>query len=218
MAKVTLLAKTIGQDKFEKLNSEEIIAAVARHGKIKNDNGKLVKYLINHKHWSPLEFVNFTFGVVTSRAIGRQIIRHKSLSVQEFSQRYSEALSFEKFEIRKEHPTNRQSSTEVFNPMIGDLPANIVVSELLDEVNRVYLKLINAGVAKECARMILPECTTTYMTFNGNLRDWLSFLNVRLDHHAQKEIREIAQEIAKILKKEMPNVFNVIDIDKGMFM
>jgi thymidylate synthase (FAD) len=82
----------------------------------------------------------------------------------------------------------------------------------------LYNKLIEAGVAKECARMILPECTTTTMTFNGTLRSWLSFLNVRCDHHAQLEIVELAKQVGEALEKEMPNVFSTIDWRKGMFM
>src|SRR5690625_859029 len=89
--KVELVTKTQGVGKYKELSSEEIISAIARHGTIKEDNGRLVKYLMDHKHWSPLEFLNFTFEIETSRAIGRQMLRHRSMSgIQEWSQRYSE--------------------------------------------------------------------------------------------------------------------------------
>ena len=228
---VSLVTKTVGVGKYSELSSEEIIAAIARHGIIKEDNGKLVKYLMEVQHWSPLDMINFGFEIETSRAIGRQILRHASIKPQEHSQRYSSRIWFEPIELRKEHPTNRQSSTEVFNPKIipytnpwtgedeGDkMDAQTIIKEYLQDIEHLYDKLIDAGVAKECARMILPECTTTTMTLNGTLRSWLSFLNVRMDHHAQKEVRVIAEEIGNALELELPNVFSIIDWRKGMFM
>src|SRR5690606_20238148 len=104
---------THGEGKYAELNQEEITSAIARHGIIKEDNGKLVKYLMSEKHWSPLDMVNFVFEIETSRAIGRQILRHASIKFQEHSQRYSDRVLFESVELRKEHPTNRQSSTDI---------------------------------------------------------------------------------------------------------
>ena len=220
--KVELVSKTVGVGKYEELSSEEIIAAIARHGVIKEDNDKLVRYLMNNSHWSPLEFINFTFEIETSRAIGRQILRHRSMSgVQEFSQRYSSKIQFEPIELRKEHTTNRQSSTEVFDPTInanGLVKLSTLIKEHIEYSSELYDICLKNGVAKECARMILPECTTTTMNFNGTLRSWLSFLNVRCDHHAQKEVVEIATLIGEELEKEMPNVFSMINWRNGMFM
>ena len=225
---VQLVTKTIGVGKYEGLTSEEIISAIARHGVIKEDNGKLVKYLMDNKHWSPLDMINFSFEIETSRAIGRQLLRHASIKPQEHSQRYSDRVLFEPIELRKEHSTNRQSSTEVFNPEISfydfgknngvTLKSDKAIDKILSTIESMYEGLIKAGVAKECARMILPECTTTTMTFNGTLRSWLSFLNVRCDHHAQKEAVIIATFIGEALEKEMPSVFSTIDWRKGMFM
>lgn len=226
--RVQLVTKTIGVGKYEGLTSEQIIAAIARHGTIKEDNGKLVKYLMEHQHWSPLDMINFTFEIETSRAIGRQLLRHASIKPQEHSQRYSDRVEFEPVEIRKEHPTSRQSSLEVFDPIIdayfdgqlGPLRDNAskIIEEFLKNSQELYNKLLEAGVAKECARMILPECTTTTMSFNGTLRSWLSLLNVRMDHHAQKEARDIAELIGEALEAEMPNVFGAIEWRKGLFM
>ena len=216
---VQLVTKTIGVGKYEGLTSEEIISAIARHGVIKEDNGKLVKYLMDNKHWSPLDMVNFSFEIETSRAIGRQLLRHASIRPQEHSQRYSNRVLFEPIELRREDKVNRQSSTEVFNPIIQDnVEASRVINMFLLSAESLYEQLLEAGVAKECARMILPECTTTTMTFNGTLRSWLSFLNVRCDHHAQKEAVIIATFIGEALEKEMPSVFSTIDWRKGMFM
>lgn len=223
--KVELVARTQGVGKYEGLTSEEIISAIARHGVIKEDNGRLVKYLMNHNHWSPLEMINFTFEIETSRAIGRQILRHK-LHVQELSQRYTGDVKFEQIELRREHPVNRQSSTDVFNPGVINpfadsdhyIQANILIKELLEDIEIIYKTLIDNGVAKECARMILPECTSTTMTFNGVLRNWLTFLNVRMDSASQKEMVEIATLIGEALEEEMPNVFAQIDWRNGLFM
>ncbi len=221
--KVELVTKTTGIGKYSELNSEEIISAIARHGVIKEDNGKIVKYLMDQAHWSPLDMINFTFEIETSRDIGRQILRHQSLKFQEHSTRYSDRVMFEPIELRKEHPTNRQSSTEVFNPDLitstfDIIDADLAIEEHLIEVERLYCKLVSVGVAKECARKLLPGCLTTTMSANGTLRSWLAFLNVRLDHHAEKEIQLIALTIGDILSKELPNVFNNIDWTNGMFM
>ena len=222
MSKIELVSKTIGVGKYKDLTSEEIISAIARHGIIKEDNGKLVRYLIKQKHWSPLDMIDFTFEIETSRSIGRQILRHQSLKFQEHSTRYSDRVLFENIEIRKEHPTNRQSSTEVFNPSWHEeyytTDAETAIKEHLQNSETLYKKLINAGVAKECARKILPETLTTTMSAKGSLRSWLSFLNVRLDHHAELEIQLIAKEIGELLAQEMPNIFDSIDWKKGMFL
>lgn len=230
---VELVAKTTGVGKYEDLTSEEITAAIARHGIIKEDKGKLIKYLMTEKHWSPLDMINFVFEVETSRAIGRQWLRHASIRPQEHSQRYSDRVLFESFELRLEDKVNRQSSTEVvgivksvegFTTLFKD-NENSDISQLIVDIqnhmNRtkhLYKKGIDLGIAKECMRNILPECTTSTLTFNGTLRSWLSFLNVRCDHHAQKEIVELAILIGEALEKEMPNVFAQIDWRNGMFM
>lgn len=236
--KVELVSKTVGVGKYEDLTSEEIISAIARHGIIKEDKGKLINYLMKNKHWSPLDMINFTFEVETSRAIGRQWLRHSSLRPQEHSQRYSDRVLFESFELRLEDKVNRQSSTEVVG-VIGNViesfnfgggsydkkktsveiqELNHEISEHLIKVKELYQKGIELGIAKECMRNILPECTTSTLSFNGTLRSWLSFLNVRCDHHAQKEIVELANLIGEALEKEMPNVFSSIDWRNGMFM
>lgn len=229
--KVELITKTVGINSYEQLNNEEIIAAIARHGTVKQDNGKLVKYLMDHAHWSPLQHVSFGFKIETRRSISAQIFRHRSLNGQEWSLRYAEPLGFEEIELRKEHPTNRQSSTEMFNPSWEEVifggrhdgeeftqDAQTAIKQHLRDVEYLYQKLISLGVAKECARDILPLCTQTTIHITATLRDLLGFLNVRCDEHAQKEVRDIATAIGEELEKELPNVFTNIDWRNGMFM
>jgi len=238
--KCELVSKTEGVGKYKGLTSEEIVAAIARHGIIKEDNGKLIRYLMKEHHWSPLDMINFTFEVETSRAIGRQWLRHKSLSPQEHSQRYSDRVLFEDIELRLEHPTNRQSSTElvctvsknsksVYSMDIIDFSNNEPIENkyrdygnkvysLLSQIEDLYKEGQELGIAKECLRNFLPECTTSTLSFNGSLRSWLSFLNVRCDFHSQIEIVRLATMIGEILEQEMPNVFANIDWRNGMFM
>mgnify|MGYP000216888141 CR=1 FL=1 len=243
---VQLVAKTTGVGKYEELNSEEIVSAIARHGIIKEDNGKLIKYLMDNKHVSPLDMINFVFEIETSLSIGRQLLRHASIKPQEHSLRYSKSIGLEPIEFRLEHSKNRQSSAEIIGSVIqhSKISSNafetIVVDEfienkgikvaekyneylgkvakLLNDILEIYQEGLDLGIAKECARFILPNCTTTIMSFNGTLRSWLTLLNVRCDDHAQKECRIIANLIGEELEKEMPNIFSTINWRTGMFM
>jgi thymidylate synthase (FAD) len=228
---VELISKTIGLNSYEKLDNNEVIAAIARHGTVKENGGKLVKYLMSNKHWSPLQHISFGFKIETRRSISAQIFRHRSLNGQEWSLRYAEPLGFEEIELRREHQTNRQSSSKVFNPtweediwggihdgesFIQD--GNNAIKEILGDIERLYNQLIESGVAKECARDILPLCTKTTIHITGTLRDLLSFLNVRCDIHSQFEVREIANRIGEELEKELPEIMSTIDWRNGLFM
>ena len=225
MSKVELISKTIGLNSYEKLDNNEIIAAIARHGTIKENGGKLVKYLMCNKHWSPLQHISFGFKIETRRSISAQIFRHRSLNGQEWSLRYAEPLGFEEIELRREHPTNRQSSSEVFDPVLdivdynfGEIKASDRIQKLMYDIENLYKELIESGVAKECARDILPLCTKTTIHITGTLRDLLGFLNVRCDKHAQKEVRDIATRIDEELEKELPEIMGTIDWRNGLFM
>lgn len=231
--RVEIVAKTIGVGKYEALNDEEIVAAIARHGTIKEDNGKLVKYLMDQAHWSPLDMINYVFEVETSLSIGRQLLRHSSIKPQEWSGRYAEMPGVEPIEFRFQAEKNRQSSTDLAATVYpgekgfissvytgDDAIGNWVgdVEESLDRILELYKEGVALGIAKECARMILPNASTTILTFNGTLRSWLALLNVRCDHHAQKEAQQIATLVGEELEKWLPNVFSRIDWRKGMFM
>lgn len=231
--KVELISKTVGVGSYKTLNSDEIIAAIARHGTIKSDGGKLVTYLMSNKHWSPLQHLSFGFKIETRRSISAQIFRHRSLNGQEWSLRYAEPLGFEEIELRKEHPTNRQSSTEPFDPKLNfdfypdsmspyrysfDEKGSEEIQRYLDYSEGLYNALISAGVAKECARDILPLCTKTTIHLTGTLRDLLGFLNIRCEEHTQKETRDIANRIGEELEKELPEIMSKINWRNGLFM
>jgi thymidylate synthase (FAD) len=163
---------------------------------------KLIKFLIKHKHWSPFELANMCVEITTSRAIAAQILRHRSFSFQEFSQRYSEASEFEPLELRSPAEKNRQSSSDEIN----DTVINNVAKYSMEQSLNCYNKLIAQGVAKECARAVLPLGTQTTMYMNGTVRSWVHYIALRTEENTQKEHRDIANEIRKIFIDKFPNV------------
>jgi len=197
-------------------NAEDHIVEVARiSSSRKNKKDKpegLLRYLVQHKHWSPFEHGHATFEIETSKAIGIQLIRHRSFSFQEFSQRYQDVnrleSMFEPIELRAQCEDNRQSSTEVINPTIAykgnDVPAQELIKRHLENSHHLYNRLLNSGVAREQARMVLPLTTKTKIHMTGSIRSWVHFLELRDDSHAQKEIQLVAQEIKKHFKEQFP--------------
>lgn len=209
--KLVSLTKSMVDEK--ELSAEELIVYVARVSNPSNQlnsetSDKLIAYLVKNKHWSPFEMVDMTVEIVTSRAIAQQILRHRSFSFQEFSQRYAQATDFEPVQLRKSGATNRQSSLEVFDPYMGH--SNDVASELIqkhiDNSEALYLALIDHGVAKECARMVLPLTTQTKIYMKGSVRSWIHYLQIRCDGHTQLEHRDIASSILEIFKSNFPNI------------
>jgi len=186
--------------------AEDLISSCARVSNPSNQLNtetapKLLKYLITHKHWSPYEMVNMCVEIKTSRAIAAQILRHRSFSFQEFSQRYSQSTSFEDIEWRMQGKTNRQVGDEEV-----DLSSELKyeVDTTLTNCKELYDKLIENGLAKECARMVLPLTTSTTLFMSGTIRSWVHYLELRTKEDTQKEHRIIAEEIKKIFIKEFP--------------
>lgn len=210
--KVTLLNSTP--------NAEEHIVEVARVSSSRKDKKSkpegLLNYLIKHKHWSPFEHGHVTFEIETSKAIGIQLIRHRSFSFQEFSQRYQDVNKlediFEPIELRAQCEDNRQSSTEIINPL---LPNGVFASKNIqihfERCHQLYNDLLGAGVAREQARMVLPLATTTKIHMTGSIRSWIHFLELRDDGHAQKEIQIVAKEIKKHFVKQFPVISNALE-------
>lgn len=195
------------------LTPEQFIVYIARvsnpANQMNTETGhKLIRYLIKHKHWSPFEHVSCTFEIKTSRAIAAQILRHRSFTFQEFSQRYAQATSLEKIEWRKQGKTNRQVGDESI-----ELPAHlqVTVDNLQNLIKGTYDTLIEAGIAKESARMILPLNTSTTIYMTGSLRSWIHYLELRCAEGTQKEHRDIALDIKKCLEKEFPETFKVLN-------
>lgn len=198
-------------------DAENTIVEIARVSSSRKDKREnpvgLINYLIKNKHYSPFEHGHITFEIETSKAIGIQLIRHRSFTFQEFSQRYSIVDKIEPIELRRQHKNNRQSSTEVFDPLItlskyepDEVESSWVIQQFLEEAQRVYNELIKAGVARECARMVLPMATSTKIYMTGTVRSWIHFMDIRDDEHAQKEIREIAVEIKKLFSEQLPTI------------
>jgi thymidylate synthase (FAD) len=194
-------------------NAEDHIVEVARVSSSRKDKKAkpegLLRYLVQHKHWSPFEHGHATFEIETSKAIGIQLIRHRSFSFQEFSQRYQDVNHlgdiFEPIELRAQCEDNRQSSTEVVNPLLPNgVFANKNIQTHFERCHQLYNDLLEAGVAREQARMVLPLATTTKIHMTGSIRSWIHFLELRDDEHAQKEIQLVAQEIKKHFRKQFP--------------
>jgi thymidylate synthase (FAD) len=200
------------------LNPEDFISYCARVSNPSNQNNtktapKLLKYLIDHKHWSPFEMVSMTFEIKTSRAIAAQILRHRSFSFQEFSQRYSNITDFESFEIRKQAEKNRQSSTDLLDLNNEDIDA---LKQYLVAGASLYENLLQKGAAKECARMVLPLCTQTTLYMSGNVRSWIHYLDLRTKEDTQKEHREIAESIKNTFIDIFPNISEALEWTKPL--
>jgi thymidylate synthase (FAD) len=167
------------------------------------DYGKLLSYCIAHKHWSVFEMVDMTVEIVTSRAISPQILRHRSFCFQEFSQRYARAQAIERYEPRRQDSKNRQNSLDDLDPetvaWFGD--AQDGVAKLAMEK---YEEALEKGIAKECARVLLPLGTQTKLYMKGSVRSWIHYLEVRTDKSTQKEHRDIAEGVMKIFTEQFP--------------
>jgi thymidylate synthase (FAD) len=170
---------------------------------------RLLKYLINHKHWSPFEMCNFCVEIITSRAISAQILRHRSFSFQEFSQRYAENTSVISYEPRRQDSKNRQNSIDDIKEEDKEW-WNEVCYRMARASKSIYNSAVEKGIAKECARMILPMATETKIYMNGNLRSWLHYLEIRCDESTQLEHRLIALQIKEIFKKEFPIIGDLL--------
>ena len=198
--------------------AEELVAKMARVSNPANENNKesapkLLKYLIDNKHWSPFEMVNVCMQIETTRDIARQILRHRSFSFQEFSQRYAEAYEWEICETRLQDSKNRQSSLDNSNESLAEWWQSAQAT-LLDQTTRVYKTALNAGIAKEVARKVLPEgLTTSRMYMNGTLRSWLHYVTIRCDKATQKEHREVADACKAELIKLFPSLKETLNAE-----
>ena len=192
--------------------AEKQIAYMARVSNPANQNShasatKLLKYLINNKHWSPFEMVNVCMEIETTRDIARQILRHRSFSFQEFSQRYAVSEGFiQNSQVRLQDEKNRQNSLYT-----DDLSLQYwwegIQRRITDEAKFLYSSALDKGIAKEVARKLLPEgLTMSKMYMNGTLRSWLHYIDIRCDNATQKEHRDVAEQCRDIIFAEFPTL------------
>ncbi len=209
----------------KELTPEELIVYVARVSNPSNQlntesSSGLVRYLITNHHWSPFEMVDMTVEIKTSRAIAAQMLRHRSFSFQEFSQRYARVNDMEPVQLRRQAVKNRQSSSEEFDPIIKVVydeeyvetnPASVIIDKYIEFGQQLYNELIDAEVAKEVARMVLPLTTQTTIYMKGSIRSWIHYFAIRCDEHTQKEHRDIANQIRYIFDKHFPAISEALN-------
>uniref|UniRef100_A0A6C0D9U2 Thymidylate synthase n=1 Tax=viral metagenome TaxID=1070528 RepID=A0A6C0D9U2_9ZZZZ len=205
---------------YSKQDDKSLLDSVAYCARVSNPanqnntetNEKLIRYLIKNEHWSPLEMVSICLEIETTRDIARQILRHRSFSFQEFSQRYAEAnTDFVIRETRLQDKKNRQNSIENKDYKLEEEWENIQ-DRVAEMAETAYLWAIDKGIAKEQARVILPEgMTKSRMYMNGTLRSWVHYIKLRSGNGTQKEHREIAIECAQVIGTIFPMISEFVD-------
>lgn len=194
-------------------DAEKTMAYIARVSSPNQENPdyeRLLSYCIKNKHWSVFEHAYMTLEIKTTRAISAQIIRHRSFTFSEFSQRYSEPMAVEYPQVRAPHPKNRQASLS-----FEDEEKRQSIEELMkkhcEDSYKLYQQLIDDGVAKECARMILPLSTATRLYMTGSCRSWIHYIELRTGNGTQLEHQEIAQKCKTIFTNVFPTVSRALN-------
>ena len=193
------------------------IARVSNPANQENDNySGLLKYCIKHNHWSVFEQSTMTVEIETTRAIAAQILRHRSFTYQEFSQRYADAKLLETIklpELRRQDTKNRQNSIDDLDLKVVD-KLNAQMNTLFSSAFSLYNQMLEEGVAKECARMVLPLCTPTRIYMTGSCRSWIHYINLRSSNGTQKEHMLIAKAVRKIFVEQFPAVSEALEWQK----
>lgn len=196
-------------------DAAELIAYCARVSNPANQNNtqtssRLLKYLIKHRHWSPFEMANMVVEIKTSRAIAAQILRHRSFSFQEFSQRYAEVESIPSPPyLRRQDTKNRQNSIDDLDVRTKLYWQN-EIDELYQKSQDVYQRMLKQGIAKECAREVLPIGSDTTLYMNGTIRSWLHYIDLRAAPETQLEHRRIAEGCKMLINDNMPDVYEAM--------
>ena len=213
-SQVKLVAFTQGAGELIRKNAQEVISFITRVSNPENQmnfetSPKLLAYCIRNGHWSPFEHASMTVEIETTRAIAAQILRHRSFCFQEFSQRYAKAAEYEEADARRQDTKNRQNSTD-------DLTSaeqgwfHDAQKKIWDLTYGLYTEALEKGIAKECARFLLPLNTKTRIYMTGNARSWIHYIELRSAHGTQKEHMDIAHECRRIFSERFP------DIAKGL--
>ena len=198
-------------------DAEKNMAFVARVSNPNNQTNEnfsgLLAYCIKHQHWSVFEQAHMTLEIETTRAIAAQILRHRSFTFQEFSQRYAKSNELGEIqlpELRRQDVKNRQNSIDDLDEKVVD-KLNRQMITLFSSAESLYKQMIEEGVAKECARMVLPLCTPTRIYMTGSVRSWIHYINLRSAHGTQKEHMEIAESCKDVFKKQFPVVSEALE-------
>ena len=195
-------------------DAEKLIAYMARVSNPDNQDNpeseRLIRYLIKHKHWSPFEMVNMCVQIETTRSVAAQILRHRSFSFQEFSQRYAQVAEPAAIpQLRRQDTKNRQNSIDDLDPVTVD-DFNIKIESLYSLSESLYKELLAAGVAKECARDVLPLSTPTKMYMNGTLRSWIHYIDLRTANGTQYEHKLVAEGAKQLFCNEFPLIAKAV--------
>tara|TARA_R100000995_G_scaffold21726_1_gene9147 strand:- start:1153 stop:1788 length:636 start_codon:yes stop_codon:yes gene_type:complete len=199
-------------------DAEQTMAYIARVSNPSNQNNEkytgLLRYCIKHNHWSVFEQSTMTLEIETTRAIAAQILRHRSFTYQEFSQRYADSsLLGEKIplpELRRQDTKNRQNSIDDLDPFITQ-KLEMQMQTLFDSSMALYQQMLDSGVAKECARNVLPLCTPTRIYMTGSCRSWIHYISLRSAHGTQKEHMNIAEGCREIFVEQFPAVSEALE-------
>ena len=214
MSEVKLISCTSGAGELEGLGPQEVISYVARVSNPHNQENfrtaaGLLKYCIKHQHWSIFETASMTLEINTNRGIAAQVLRHRSFCFQEFSQRYADTKLLDQTipvpDLRRQDDKNRQNS-------LADLPPGVIkqygdkISQHFDDAMYLYNNLLDSGVAKECARFVLPLSTRTRIYMTGSCRSWVHYIQLRSAHGTQKEHMDIAEACREVFNGVFPEV------------
>ena len=203
-------------------DAEKTMAYIARVSNPSNqDNEKfagLLKYCIKHNHWSVFEQSSMTLEIETTRAIAAQILRHRSFTFQEFSQRYADSTKLGEIpipELRRQDEKNRQNSTNDLDEFVKQ-KLELQMNTLFSSATALYQQMLEEGVAKECARMVLPLCTPTRIYMTGSCRSWIHYIELRSAHGTQKEHMDIAQACKTVFIEQFPIVSEALEWRNGV--
>ena len=219
MSEVKLISCTSGAGELEGLGPQEVISYVARVSNPHNQENfrtaaGLLKYCIKHQHWSIFETASMTLEINTNRGIAAQVLRHRSFCFQEFSQRYADTKLLDQTipvpDLRRQDDKNRQNS-------LADLPPGVIkqygdkISQHFDDAMYLYNNLLDSGVAKECARFVLPLSTPTRIYMTGSCRSWIHYINLRTANGTQKEHMDIAEACRGEFMKVFPDISEALE-------
>ena len=219
MSEVKLIACSSGAGELEGKSPQDVISYVARVSNPHNQNnyrtaGGLLKYCIKHAHWSIFETVSMTLEINTTRGIAAQVLRHRSFTFQEFSQRYADTKLLDQTipvpDLRRQDEKNRQNSVSDLAPGMVQQYQDKIDKHFRDGM-RLYNNLLDNGVAKECARFVLPLATPTRIYMTGSCRSWIHYINLRTANGTQKEHMELAEQCREVFRTVFPDVAEALD-------